>query len=260
MTTLAETTFRHNEPESVRVSKLMRLLAHLIDVEGVTLNETIAALAALDDAAGMLAQTGAHDFAKRTLTGTANKISVTNGNGAAGNPILTIPDAVTLVMPTITGLLALTGGRIGFPATQVASSDPNTLDDYEESTWTPVYTPASGSFGSITYQSTAGFCTKIGNTFIISGRIRTSALTLGTASGALTISGLPAVVGTAAGVTLGFVSGFTNNPIGAQFGLSGTSISLYQRATTTGAMSLITAADMNAAGFNDIIFGGFYRG
>ena len=29
---------------------------------------------------------------------------------------------------------------IGFPATQVASADPNTLDDYEEGTWTPTAT------------------------------------------------------------------------------------------------------------------------
>ena len=34
------------------------------------------------------------------------------------------------------GILQLSGG-ITFPATAVAASDPNTLDDYEEGTWTP---------------------------------------------------------------------------------------------------------------------------
>ena len=33
-----------------------------------------------------------------------------------------------------------TSDGITFPATQVASSDPNTLDDYEEGSWTPVVT------------------------------------------------------------------------------------------------------------------------
>ena len=33
--------------------------------------------------------------------------------------------------------LNLTNGQIKFPATQVPSADPNTLDDYEEGTWTP---------------------------------------------------------------------------------------------------------------------------
>jgi hypothetical protein len=36
-----------------------------------------------------------------------------------------------------TGLMTLTGPGIKFPAAQVASADPNTLDDYEEGTWTP---------------------------------------------------------------------------------------------------------------------------
>lgn len=46
---------------------------------------------------------GADDIVARTITGTANKITVTNGDGVSGNPTLTIPDAVTLVTPTITG-------------------------------------------------------------------------------------------------------------------------------------------------------------
>ena len=35
------------------------------------------------------------------------------------------------------GTLALRGGQVGFPATQVASTDVNTLDDYQEGSWTP---------------------------------------------------------------------------------------------------------------------------
>jgi len=51
------------------------------------------------------------------------------------------------------------GAGITFPATQSASTDANTLDDYEEGTWTP--TDSSG--GGLTFTNAAGRYTKIGN-------------------------------------------------------------------------------------------------
>ncbi len=51
---------------------------------------TLAALAAFNSN-GSLHQTAADTFVARTLTGTANQITVTNGDGVAGNPTLTIP-------------------------------------------------------------------------------------------------------------------------------------------------------------------------
>jgi hypothetical protein len=39
---------------------------------------------------------------------------------------------------SLQGATTQTGCGISFPATQVPSTDPNTLDDYEEGTWTPV--------------------------------------------------------------------------------------------------------------------------
>ena len=46
------------------------------------------------------------------------------------------------------GILQLSSG-ITFPATQVASADPNTLDDYEEGTWTPVGISAAGRYTKV---------------------------------------------------------------------------------------------------------------
>jgi len=54
------------------------------------------------------------------------------------------------------------GAGITFPATQSASSNANTLDDYEEGTFTPTYF-GSSSAGTTTYNSRSGFYTKVGN-------------------------------------------------------------------------------------------------
>jgi hypothetical protein len=50
-------------------------------------------------------------------------------------------------------------GQIKFPATQNASSDANTLDDYEEGTWTP--NDASGT--GLSFSIAQGYYTKVGN-------------------------------------------------------------------------------------------------
>lgn len=62
------------------------------------------------------------------------------------------------LVATGTGYVDVTGGQIKFPASQNASADANTLDDYEEGTWTPA--DVSGAGLSLT--SVSGTYTKIG--------------------------------------------------------------------------------------------------
>ncbi len=52
---------------------------------------------------GMLGRTGAGQYAQRTVTGTANEITSTNGDGVAGNPTLSLPSALTFTGKTVTG-------------------------------------------------------------------------------------------------------------------------------------------------------------
>jgi hypothetical protein len=103
---------------------------------------------------------------------------------------------------------------IKFPATQVTSTDANTLDDYEEGTWTPT----DGSGAGLTFTVDHATYTKVGRLVHIQTKLTFPA----TASGALSqINGLPfsaakqtattfgALAGTA---TWGLISGTSINP------------------------------------------------
>lgn len=81
----------------------------------------------------------------------------------------------------------LAGGGLKFPATQVASADPNTLDDYEEGTWTPTVI-GSTTAGTATYAVQNARYTKAGRTVFVEVLLNWSA---GTGTGNLRVSGLP---------------------------------------------------------------------
>lgn len=142
-------------------------------------------LQGLPAAPGMLAFTGM-GLEARTITGTANQISVSNGSGAAGNPVLSIPSS-----PILDGTVTLSGGQLRFPAAANLSPDPNTLDDYEEGTWTPTFTCVTPGNLSVTYNTRTGSYMKIGQKVYVSCDISISAMTHSTASGTILISGLP---------------------------------------------------------------------
>jgi hypothetical protein len=86
--------------------------------------------------------------------------------------VITVPDA------NITLLNTPGDGQIKFPATQNASADANTLDDYEEGTWTPSQTNLT-VVGSPTY---TGVYTKIGRVVYWWLRVSSSTSTASTAN------------------------------------------------------------------------------
>ena len=88
---------------------------------------------------------------------------------------------------TFSGIPVLSGGGITFPSTQVASSNVNTLDDYEEGTWTPVVYGSTTS-GTGTYTTQTGVYIKIGSFVFVQIYINLSGHT---GNGNMDISGLP---------------------------------------------------------------------
>jgi hypothetical protein len=80
------------------------------------------------------------------------------------------------------------GSGITFPGSQSASSDANTLDDYEEGTWTPVL-KFGGATTGITYSTQNGSYIKVGKNVFITLYILLSSK--GSATGIASITGLP---------------------------------------------------------------------
>ena len=94
---------------------------------------------------------------------------------------------VGLTPANTSGAKLQTSDGLTFPATQVASADPNTLDDYEEGTWTPTIANTGYTY---TYSNQTGTYTKVGRTVTLSWRVAVTARS-GSASGGLPIVAIP---------------------------------------------------------------------
>jgi hypothetical protein len=125
------------------------------------------------------------------------------------------------------------GTGITFPATASASTDANTLDDYEEGTWTPTYVPTGPNFTSVVYSAQAGDYTKIGRQVTIRYQMQTSSITKGSASGAVRINGMPfTATNSGSGVVWGNTGWLGDNPFSAL--ASGTQIFINYRTSVNG--------------------------
>ena len=121
------------------------------------------------------------------------------------------------------GILQLSSG-ITFPATAVAASDANTLDDYEEGTWTP------SIGGTATYNHQNARYTKIGRMVYVSAIFGVNIIGTGSAS---VISGLPfggssGNVGTEAGLSISYFANLASNVVSLSANANvGTNIDFY---------------------------------
>jgi hypothetical protein len=178
-----------------------------------------------------------------TLESTGGNVVLNNGNGpfeiSVGGSLRATVDTAGNVGVGVTpsasgGCLQLKSG-ITFPVTQVASSDANTLDDYEEGTFTPTIVGTSTA-GTATYSVQTGLYTKVGRVVTIQIYIAWSG---GTGTGNLSMYGLPF---TAGGTNYGVLSAYPLNIaltagyyLGASVNLNATTIGISQLPTGGGA-------------------------
>ena len=145
----------------------------------------------------------------------------------------------TLISATTIGVGGATpsasGAGITFPATQSASTDANTLDDYEEGSWTGALVSVYGSFTGIT-SFVEGTYTKMGNLVYVQGIfLAPSAPAVDVTVDRGNFNGLP------------FTTKSTNGQ-GGQPG-TGTAMCLNSTGGNTGAMFTIGVTD-NSTSFN----------
>ena len=170
--------------------------------------------------------------------------SVGASEGAApSTPRLIIKQQGALVLSN--GSTSVDGTGITFPGTQNASTDANTLDDYEEGTWTP------NVGGNATYSSQNGRYTKIGNIVYLSWDMTIT--TLGTGS-ATTISGVPFAPASGGGVnagTWGYGTGLGTSVVFLSFRLDpGGSSSIFNAILASATTSMASSQNIYTNGTN----------
>ena len=202
-----------------------------------------------------LRSTGAASGAAFNLLGTTGFTNWQVGassvatNGALEITPSTAAGGSTFSTPTLsfnsTGAVVLKGGNVAangtgltFPATQDASSNANTLDDYEKGTWTP------NVGGSATYTTQQGYYTKVGQLVFAQFHLTINSIGSGTAS---QIYGLPFASkndGSAPGIHIGYFATWntTSYYIGGYKNAADASIILTN--TTAPATSLVNGASM----------------
>ena len=142
-------------------------------------------------------------------------MSLVLAGNTSGSTTLQATDAVTatITLPSATDTLvgkitpsftttigvgaatpAASGAGITFPATQSASTDANTLDDYEEGTWTPNQGAGLTVVGAF---SSSGSYTKVGNLVTIFFRVN-GATSVAITANTILCSNLPFSGGTGA--------------------------------------------------------------
>jgi hypothetical protein len=153
------------------------------------------AISVLNTDAGLSGKTIVNAEDAQTITGAKNfdRDPSAPFTVSSGSAVVTNLDADKLdgleatAFVRVDGTNALTAG-LQFPASQNASTNANTLDDYEEGSWTPTLAGSGGQSGQA-YTTQVGRYIKVGKLVTCFGRLTMS--TLGTVTGQVQISGLP---------------------------------------------------------------------
>jgi hypothetical protein len=135
-----------------------------------------------------------------SVTSSGTNESVTLDAKGSGTITFNATGTGSVLVNRLLDISASTAGQIKFPATQNASADANTLDDYEEGTWTPGVSFGGAAVG-ITYTTQSGTYTKVGRQVTCWFYLALSSK--GSSSGAAKLTGLPFTTSSAGNATYG---------------------------------------------------------
>ena len=168
-------------PPSASIAATVRALLELLS------NGVLSGLAALTATTGNIIQSVSGAWASVTPATMLKTVLTTAGDwlyNDSGTVVRkTTPQAAALLAAAFTNV-----GQLPFPSTSIPSTDPNTLDDYEEGTFTPGLAFGGGTTG-ITYSAQLGIYVKVGKIVFVS--IRIVLTSKGSSTGGVFITGLP---------------------------------------------------------------------
>jgi hypothetical protein len=163
-------------------------------------------------------------------------------------------------------VIGVSGKGIDFSATTEGSGTMTSelFSDYEEGTWTPGLSSAGGAFTSLTFSTSSGKYTKIGRTVYVSGSFFTSgAITVGSASGQVYVTGLPFTVGEAGIGNVWFNpdSGNYNQPTALATGCvaNSTRLQLFKNGTVNNPAFVVTELYTGGGPGNNYFFEATYQ-
>ena len=200
-------------------------------------------------------------FSSASAVGGVNQTVIGSGiTGNADNSVVLGNTSVTKVYCSKGADAKVYLGNIEFTSDD-ASGNVNTLDDYEEGTFTPVWVSASGTLGTINYTNQVGKYTKIGNAVTVTISFYNGSFAVGTGSGTLKVTGLPFTAGAKSSLALGDTRLFGgDNPTEAEVDNGAVTVTLYYRDAADGANTALQTADAatGTGAFNLITLSGTY--
>ena len=139
-----------------------------------------------------------------------------SSNTGAGTERLAIDSSGNIQAVAGNFVIGTSGKGIDFSATGDGSgtTDNELFDDYEEGTWTPIFT----SWSTTGTTSVAGTYTKVGNVVVVTGQFRSVTGSIASTGGSSTITGLPFSISGYMSFTVSPGQGATNGGVGANSG------------------------------------------
>ena len=168
-------------------------------------------------------------------------LGVPLGTSGATVPLLNGANTCSAAQ-TLSAALNLTSGQIDFPASQSASAGANTLDDYEEGTWTPDLQFGAAKVG-ITYTNRNGTYTKIGRLVALNFNFLLSAK--GSSTGNAQTYGLPFTVAAEFYAGMYYCAGFSS-VTGVPYGDLQSTYCEFRQMTTAAAASTLTNSNFGS--------------